>query len=284
MSEVSNREISLVVGELIIGLICPSEEFAQQMKEYFGINHTIDNADIRFNLNLVPHRKRLIIPDSIFKTKVIDDDKFIIGNNLVTGYIDQEQKKGELWVKTDLTKGRIRRVFEQVLYQAYYSVSKMKCPDSFLVHSSGVIYKDKGFLFVGPSGSGKSTVASLSKDYHVINDEICLISLRNGKAMLYSTPFNGLFKEKSDGSAELVSIFFLEHGKTHKLVELEKISAIKTLAKEIVPPIALNELLTSKTFLEMIDMATRLYQIVQMKKLLFLPDNGFWKEIDANLF
>ncbi len=280
MAEKELSEFRFEVGESVIGLLFPTKEYAQSMMDYFGVDNSNQEADIHLKLNPVPHEENLDIPDSMFNTKILAGERFIIKDDLVSGYINSENRTGELWFKVGLTVGPVTRVFEQLLYQAFYTACRFNKSDSFLIHSSGVIYKDKGFLFVGASGSGKSTVAALSNDYHVLNDEICLISYINDKAFLHSTPFNGFFRDKKAGSTELLAILFLEHGKAHKIVDIKKSDAVKIFAKEIVPPIALNELLTSEIFIDMIDIADNLYDKTQMKKLQFLPDIGFWEEID----
>ncbi|MDY6968456.1 MAG: hypothetical protein SVR08_07370 [Spirochaetota bacterium] len=280
MAKKRSREFRLKVGEYVIGMICRLKKHIEYFETYFGINNSDEEADIQLRTKFISHKKILDIPDSMFNAKVIEDDKFIMGDNLVSGQINPETGLGTVRIKIGLFKGTAVRVLEQVLYQAFYNAVKLNNADSFLIHSSGVIYKNKGYLFVGPSESGKSTIADLSSDYHILNDEICHIGYRDSQVIISSTPFNGLYRKKYAGSAVLESIFILEQAKHHKIRDVKKSIAVKLLAKEIVPPVGLNELIDQKTFVSMIDMADRLYRSVPIKKLEFLPDNQFWHEID----
>ena len=283
MAKTNKNEFRLEIGDMVISLVCPSIKYADSMIKYFGIGNSAKKPDILLTLNPVYHENIINIPNSLFTTKTIKDDNFFIDTDLATGFLNKKGV-GEINYKIGITEGQIKRVFEQLLYQAFYSACKLKKNNSFLIHSSGVIYKDKGFLFCGPSESGKSTVANLSQKYHVLNDEICLISNKNNKLFLHSTPFNGFYTNKKAGYAQLEAIFYLEHGKTHKIAKMKKSSAVKFLAKEIVPPVGLSETIKHSTFPDMLDKAEMLYNKTDVKKLKFLPDNGFWHEINNNYF
>lgn len=279
MAKKNNNEFRLAVGDLVIGLICPSEDYAESMMNYFGVASSKKKPDIRLTLNPIPHNNIIKIPNSLFTTKVVRGSTFNISNNLVSGNLKKDGS-GEINFKECLAEGQLTRVFEQLLYQAFYSACKIKKNNAFLVHSSGAIYRNKGFLFFGPSGSGKSTVANLSRKHHVLNDEICLISNKGDKVYLNYTPYNGFYTDKKQGYAPLKAIFYLKHGISHKIADIKKSEAIKLLAKEIVPPISLTETIKSSTFMDMLNKAERLYDKVDIKKLVFLPDGGFWDEID----
>lgn len=269
----------LRVGDTNIRIICPSEEFAQSMREYLGDFNQNTDFDIVLELKIKKHFKEIYVPDSMFTIKKVTGNKFTIGEKLVSGYFHPGTKKGKLLVKEVLTRGLLRRVLEQVFYQAYYSASSLKKSESVLVHSSGVISRGRGYLFTGPSGSGKSTVARLSNQYHVLNDEICLLEFKGDRMILHGTPFNGYYKDKKPGSAELDTIFLLNHSQRHTITPLKKSDAIKKLAGEIIPPVALNEAMGPEIFPRMIDISSRVYENVPVKRLNFAPDTRFWEEI-----
>lgn len=280
MAEKRLNEYRLKVGDSVIGLICPTADYAQSLEDYFGEKNVEQKADLTLTLNLIPHEVPLEIPDSLFNTKTVTGEKFIMGDELVSGTISKKSNTGELNVKLGLTHGQVTRVFEQILYQAFYSACKIKNSDSILIHSSGVIYKNHAFLFVGTSGSGKSTVAELSREHTVLNDEICLIQFQNDSISLQSTPFNGYFKEKRRGAAALSGIFLLSHGPEHMIKNIKKSSAIKQVAMEIVPPTALDEEIKQDIVIEMFDIAGKIYDMVPVRILDFKPDSGFWDVID----
>jgi hypothetical protein len=276
MAEQESMEYRLQVGEAIIGIDCPSHDYAESMARYFGARSCSDRPDIRLKLRLDLNKYKQDIPDSLFIAKRLSGDGFSIGGNLVRGRFRSEERQGELRVNTILTNESVTRVFEQLLYQAFYSVQKIRHLDAFLVHSAGVICQGNGFCFVGRSGSGKTTVANLSRAYQILNDEICMIALSNEDIILCSTPFNGYFREKTKAHAPLRAVLLLTHGRSHRLEPVSNAQAVATVFSQIVPPVGLEDELTQQSRLNMLELAERLVGRVPIWRLEFLPDHGFW--------
>jgi hypothetical protein len=276
----NNKQLCKIpIGDIVIGVHCPSAQFASSMQEYFGIKPILDKPHINIKLNVIPHDDKPKLPYSLFKNKIVHKKRFSIDSNLVSGWFFPEKRCGEINIKRVLTSNGGAQVFEQLLFQAFYSARNILNYDAFLIHSSGVIKDNAGFLFVGASGRGKTTIARLSRELCVINDEINLISFRGEKIYIHGTPFNGLFKDKAPGKAPLRAIFFITHGLEHSINGISKTEAIASIAGEIVPPMGLENTFTKEISITMLDMAERLCNNIPLKKLKFLPDPGFWKEI-----
>lgn len=282
MTKLNDNQIRLVVGDSIIGLNCLATDFKTVTEEYFGFPSSPKEPDITLNLNIVFDDKPIIIPDSLYVKKIISDKGFVIADDLIRGYFNPETRYGELWVKNGILNGRLVRVFEQILYQAYYSIRKIKQLDTFLIHSSGVIHNNNGYLFVGAPGAGKSTVAELSKQYMILNDEIVLVSFKNNEVYIHGTPFNGFFHEKKEGNAQLKAVFLLEHGPRHQILDINPSDAILILMSQIVPPFGLEDIMTNTIKIEMLNIAERLEKSVPVRRLSFTPDIKFWDEIEKN--
>jgi len=280
MSKRKVNEFRLEVGRAVIGIICPNKEYAESFSDYFGVVNSKKEPDFTIVLNLIYHEKNIDIPNSLFTTKTVTNDTINIADGTVLGKIGPDPGQIQLSVKIGLTHTEVTRVFEQLLYQSFYSACETKSYDSLLMHSAGIIYRNEGYIFTGPSGSGKSTIASISKNHHVINDEICLLDFNNGNIILHGTPYNGTFKNKKGGSAPLKVIFIIKHGTDHSISEIEKSKSVPMVAKEIVPPVPIQEEFKPKVFIRMLDMADRICQSIPVYMLEFLPDSGFWKEID----
>jgi hypothetical protein len=273
---------SIKVGEIIINLICPSIDYAKGMREYFNAGAE-DHPDIEIQLEITAEKKEITIPESLFNTKTVCGTAFSLTGGCAEGEYHPGTGKGWLRVHYLLTSSLRTRLFEQLLYQAFYSAVKKRNDHALLIHSCGVIHKKSGYLFVGKSGSGKSTVAELSSDKRVLNDEIILIDMKTGKPVIYSTPFNGYFKEKKTGCADLKGIFLLEQADTHSLTGVKKSSAVKSLFQEIVPVIGLEEEMTGNTHAIMLDYAAILAREIPVYTLKFLPDPGFWEVIERDM-
>jgi len=275
------REFRLAVGRTVLAIDCPSTAYAASIRSYFAAPPTERDADLTLELEVVTGSRRDSVPDSLFQDKKVRDGDFEIADGLVSGSFDPASRRGVLKVHWSLTKGRPVRVFEQILYQAFWSAARIRDPEACLVHSCGVIRDGAGYLFVGPSGAGKSTVAELSRDDVVLNDEIALLRFEADGLWLESTPFNGFFPGKRPGRAPLKAILTLFHGKEHRLEEMAGADAMALLASQLVPPMGLDEDLDKGVRNRMLDWAHRLASAVPVRRLVFLPDAGFWPLIDS---
>lgn len=64
--------------------------------------------------------------------------------------------------------------------------------NGLLIHSAGVVFNDRGFLFVSKSGGGKSTIAKIfSNEFPILNDEIIPLIFEKNKIYSFSSPFYG---------------------------------------------------------------------------------------------
>jgi hypothetical protein len=299
MTEECTSEFRLRVGEVVIGLGCPSPAYAASLADYFGAETALE-PNIRLRLTIVPHDDMPTIPDSLFRTKRLlpagtmtgpvaaigsAAREFDIADGLVTGCYDPCTREGELRVKCVLTNNQMTRVFEQLLYQAFYSAAEVAASDSFLIHASGVVRNGAGYLFVGAPGAGKSTVASLSGEcgLAVLNDEICLVRFlpagAAGGPLLAGTPFNGLFRDKAPGEAPLRAVLLLAQAPRHRLVPVGRAMATAIVAGQIVPPAGLDRTIDGHARSRLLECADRLCAAAPTRGLEFLPDAGFWQEI-----
>ena len=106
------------------------------------------------------------------------------------------------------------------------------------------------------------------------------VELEGEQVTLRSTPFNGFFKDKTAGAAPLKAVFCIAHGKEHRLVDMTKAEAVRSVFHQIVPPMGLHEELSAAFLGVMLDAAERLAERVPVQGLEFRPDGGFWELID----
>jgi hypothetical protein len=270
---------SLRIGKITIHLKCPSDEYARDVREYFNAGAE-GKADSEIDLEITAGDRNIRIPDSLFTTKSVRNNHFTIEDDCAKGFFDTKTGKGKIQVHYLLTSSLRTRLFEQLLYQAFYSAAKRAGYHALLMHSCGVIKEHCGYLFVGKAESGKTTVAELSREYSVLNDEIMMIDLGGDTPVIYSTPFNGYFKDKVEGTATLGSLFLLQQSGVNRITEIKKSLAVKTLFHEIVPVIGLEETITPETHEAMLDYAAEIAQKTPVYNLEFRKDSGFWAEIE----
>ena len=285
------NEYRLRVGNAVIALFFRNERESRAIGNYFNRASSEAEPDICLSLSFLNTRSRNAdVPNSLFLTKTGDGNGFSTAGGLIQGRYSPASGEGELVVQRLITRGSYSRVYEQIFYQAYWSAVRRKGANSFLLHSSGIIRKGQGFAFTGKSGSGKSTVASLCVDDLVLNDEITVIDLAGDPAgtcshhgivpVIRDTPFNGYFMDKQEGSAPLAGIMLLNQAPHHRITPTTTINDVKTLTREIIPPMGLETPLTPAVYMDMIDCAERTRAAVSLYTMEFLPDSGFGERLD----
>ena len=279
MNKAAN-EFRLQVGRGVIGVVCPTPEYIESMENYFGVKCCEESSQVRLILDIVSHDDLPQLAQSLFTTKKLTADGFTISDDLVRGRFKGDSEV-QVEVKAVLTAGQTTRVFEQLLYQAFYSTKTTLGFDAFLIHASGVIHDGIGFLFVGESESGKSTIADLSQDDIVLNDEICLVEFDETDVYVSSTPFNGYYHKKQNGRAMLAATLLIAHGEKPILQKIPRSDAVSILISQIVPMVGLEDEIKMETRLQMLDIADRLSSMVPFRRMEFSKDSGFWLNIDS---
>ncbi len=176
----------------------------------------------------------------IYKTEYydlyeIDNKKIQVQkyNNEIVGYIVYDNKEISLYLKH--SGFDIEYLLSQ--YALLYILNLQK--DTLFIHSSSIVYNNKGLLFSAKSGTGKSTHASLWRKYTdavSLNDDKNIIVLEDNKLMLYSNPWGGKHQISNNIIAELASIIFLYQSKDNIIRRLKPIEAIKLLLGQIEAP------------------------------------------------
>lgn len=145
----------------------------------------------------------------------------------------------------------------------------------FLIHSSSLIHKEKGYVFFGVSGSGKSTVVKLSESDECLTDELTLIRKDETGYLTAGTPFHGELPIYRNKMAELVNLFFLKKSETTYFRKMNR--------SEIYPILLRNVLffsddwsLRQKIFTTVIDLADH----VEIYEMNFEKNDKFWRIID----
>jgi len=100
--------------------------------------------------------------------------------------------------------------------------------NAIMIHSSGIIDGEKGRLFSGFSGVGKSTMASIWQQagYGLINDDRLMLTIENGRVMMYNTP---MFYEAVPKKQQLHAIYLLKQTKENVITKLQGVDALTRL-------------------------------------------------------
>jgi hypothetical protein len=90
------------------------------------------------------------------------------------------------------------------------------------IHSAGIIFDEKGYLFVGHSSAGKSTITEMfSQRSEILCDDRNIIRLWPEGFKVHGSWSHGDIPDVSPGDAPLSAIFFLNQASENRLVRLE---------------------------------------------------------------
>ena len=273
----------LRIGPAVLELRGPDPAFAEALAQYFMQASDPAAPDVSLEIELISHDRPPRVPSSLVLTKTLTADGFDIADGLIRGRFDADSGRGVLQVASILTSGRMTRVFEQILYQAFHSARRRRGRDTALVHSAGVIAGGRAYLFVGASEAGKTTIAGLADGRPVLNDEMNLVEFGPGGAEVVGTPFNGFFRTKQPGRAPLGGILLLEKGPAHGLSPVGPGEATATVAAQVAPPVPLEAVADDATTAAMLDIAARLVHQAPVRRLAFARDPGFWTLLEEAL-
>ena len=99
-----------------------------------------------------------------------------------------------------------------------------------ILHGSGLIFKEKGYLFVGHSDAGKTTLVRLFHQHaKILNDDRIIVRKEDGKFYLYGTPWHGDLSLVAPDRVPLEAILFLNQAKENKVERTEGLEAFKRL-------------------------------------------------------
>lgn len=92
-----------------------------------------------------------------------------------------------------------------------------------MFHSSGVLLKNKGFLFLGHSGYGKSTISRMlaAKGGKIICDDRAIVRKNQGGILMYGSWCHGKEPIFSAESSLLNGIFFIAPSDNNKILRSE---------------------------------------------------------------
>jgi len=102
--------------------------------------------------------------------------------------------------------------------------------DGVILHGSGLILKEKGFLFVGHSDAGKTTLVKIFRHYaKILNDDRMIARKEDGSFYLYGTPWHGELSLVAPDRVPLRAILFLNQAEGNRIERTVTLDAFKKL-------------------------------------------------------
>jgi hypothetical protein len=205
-----------------------------------------------------------------------------------TSYLGESPYK-RAWFNRDFSRGRVmllKRYFDPELpvYPLEYPldellmIHRLAQGEGAEIHACGVVTADgAGRLFVGHSGAGKSTTSRLwlrQAGSRVLSDDRIILRLRDGKPVMYGTPWHGDAGLAAQACAPVNQILLLEHGERNEILALDPARATAELfARTFVPYHSSPGLAHTLDFLE------KLTARVPVAVFRFVPEGSAVEEI-----
>ncbi len=149
---------------------------------------------------------------------------------------------------------------------------------ALLLHASGIIRGDRGYVFFGPSGSGKTTITRLSQAHTVLSDDMVILAAQNGRWRVHGVPFRGAFLQapRTNAVADLYGLCALVKDSEHRVTPVAPAEAVARLAGSV--PFVMTGPENTRRVTEI---CTALHAAVPVRALHFRQDSGFWEVLDG---
>lgn len=150
------------------------------------------------------------------------------------------------------------------------------------VHSSTVLYKGKGYMFLGKSGTGKSTHSqSWLRNFggcELMNDDNPIMRVIGGRVMVYGSPWSGKTSCYKQLCAPVGAMVALVQAKHNKIARLGNVKAFANVFS------AASTLLCHKdSFEAILETMLRIAGIVPVYELENLPDDDAAKLCNSTI-
>ena len=188
---------------------------------------------------------------------------------------DARRNTGRICVKSSCGCGRT--MFCNALKHLMSLLVMRSC--GIVLHACGVRYNGGGHLFLGPSGSGKSTVASVSSREHAIISQEAVAVMPYGSAYAaYALPYaaDDVFEQRACSVRPVSGLYNLVKDTRTYIEPLTRSCALALCYQRPAP-----ELLGQSREKAYFARFARLLEQVPCYRLHFLPDDSFWRCIDA---
>lgn len=272
MAKITPNSLVLNIGEIPVLVFSKDQEFMAQTEKRYGNFISTETAPLlRIEVNILSEEMEPNLATDSEKPDVMFDHGTERGTFAWQG----------LWGEFDLVNREARMSCGlnpaglNSFLRFIYSLVLLK-ELGFLVHASGLIKNEKGYIFPGKSGVGKTTISRLSPGATLLSDDLPLVKMVHAP-LIFGTPFwGGLAVAGERTSAALAGIYFPVKDQENYTERLKPRQVFEKLLPNVVFFFK-NEKFSKQLFNLCFDLAAK----VPGYELHFLPDISFWECMDA---
>ena len=182
-------------------------------------------------------------------------------SNFERAHVCLEKRIGDIWVCPGGTIENFLRV-----------LVALECLSTggLFLHASGVMTRNKSYVFFGHSGSGKSTIAKIAPNGDILGDDVVVVRRGADGLRAYSLPF-GHLPGKANFSAPVAGLFRLRKASRHTIRNVSMARGVAELLS--CSPFVHNDVALQRQALET---AHALATSVPVQELWFYPDSSVW--------
>jgi hypothetical protein len=275
--------IHIRIGKYKIDLLCQDYKSINFLRLHFEnyLNHTLPDATIK--ITIIPADRISILKSIDRYMHLIDKERFNFGPNLIQGSWDAQNRICDIEICDFILTQEEVWLFNRFLCRMFYTLSlereneKLK---TIIVHCAGIETNGKGYIFFGGPGSGKSTIASFSKKFNVLHDDMNLVSINGKDVNVEGVPFNPKLIDRTNTSGKLSMICSLHKADDDRIERGSLEEFMQKILPEVFLPMPLLSEDKKQAFNYLLSSVRQLGDMVPYYRLYFKKDDKFWKIIE----
>lgn len=212
---------------------CQSHHADQTISFYYGRPHTHRNGEI-----LVRNEQVIIAADETAYILIYPETSCVS-----EVHIKKDGTNTCLYCMPPFDKNFSQTMFHAIRFSFLILAQQH---DLYVLHSASVLYQDKAWLFSGMAGTGKSTHAALWQSLYetpILNGDLNLIGLENGKPAVYGIPWCGTSGICTAKTVPLAGIVFLKQAKENHITIPYSDEKVLFFSQRLISPTWTQELL-----------------------------------------
>lgn len=274
MDPTGNSLIKLDIAGLGIGIICDDSIFLEGLNKRYKNFLTVNHCDRLFEIELKHSPGKIVRPELARPfINYSQTGLFSIDTKSCSGEFSLMDWKGLIKINS---QAEIKTILNEIEYG-------LRCLFAFMVfnsggillHASGIVIDQTGYLFIGKSGAGKSTIVRNSYDKEILGDDMLAVFPSENGWNVMATPFtNPGLQSVKPKKVHLGNLYYLRKSLSTYSEEISSSEALAELVANVpvIPSI-------SEFTLGVIDRCRQIVHEISCKKLYFLPDRSFLEVI-----
>lgn len=276
--------IQVQFGKYNFDLICQDFQSIDFLRLHFENYLTNTHSDATIKITIISSDRISVLKSINRYMHIIDNGKFNFGPNLIQGYWDAQSRISHIKICDFILTQDEVWLFDRFLCRMFYTLSleseneKLK---TIIIHCAGIERNGKGYIFFGGPGSGKSTIASFSKKFNVLHDDMNLVSINDKDVTVEGVPFNPKLINRTIGSGILSMICSLHKADVDRIERGTPEEFIQKIIPEVFLPMPLLSEDKKQAFNYLLSSVRQLGEMVPYYRLYFKKDNNFWEIIET---